>query len=114
MGTMIYILPILERFETWITYLQNASTPTISLVLYIMEDLIQIADDLAAKADAAGNREAEMVLSRVQAELVADFADDLNDDYLKLAQLLDRPHTDHFLPILAVPDRNGRAPVPVP
>ena len=46
MGTMIYILPILERFETWITYLQNASTPTMSLVLYIMEDLIQIADDL--------------------------------------------------------------------
>ena len=101
MGTMIYILPILERFETWITYLQNASTPTMSLVLYIMEDLIQIADDLAAKADAAGNREAEMVLSRVHAELVEDFAEDLNDDYLKLAQLLDPRVADRTKPYTA-------------
>lgn len=89
MEIMKYILPMLERFETWITYLQNASTPTMSLVLYIMQDLIQVSDDLAMKADAAGNQVAEMVLSRMHAELSEDFKDDLVDDYLSLAQLLD-------------------------
>jgi hypothetical protein len=69
MEIMKYILPMLERFETWITYLQNASTPTMSLVLYIMQDLIQVSDDLAMKADAAGNVVAEIVLSRMHVKL---------------------------------------------
>ena len=113
MDIMVYILPMLERFETWITYLQNSSAPTLSLVLYIMEDLIQISDDLAVKADAAGNIDAEKVLSRIQAELKDDFKDDLVDDYLKLAQLLDprvcnrtRPYTaaeiDRLLQLLLI------------
>jgi hypothetical protein len=93
--------------------LQNSSAPTLSLVLYIMEDLIQISDDLAVKADAAGNIHAEKVLSRIQAELKDEFKDDLVDDYLKIAQLLDprvcnrtRPYTpaeiDRLLQLLLI------------
>lgn len=44
--------------------MQNASTTTISLVLYTMEDFIQVSDDLAEKANSAGNASAEIVLSR--------------------------------------------------
>ena len=89
MTPMELILPMLVRVHTWIVYLQNAVTPTISLVLYIMEDLIQVSDDLAESADRAGSEEAEMVLSRIQAELKADFEGDLTYDYFKLAQLFD-------------------------
>ena len=53
-----------------------------------MEDLIQVCDDLGTKADEADNRGAEQVLSRILAELQDDFKDDLVDDYLRLAQLL--------------------------
>ena len=67
MDIFAYTLPMLERFETWITYLQNATTPTISLVLYIMEDLIQVCDNCATKADTDGITEAEKVLSRILA-----------------------------------------------
>jgi hypothetical protein len=78
-----------------------------------MKDLIQISDDLAVKADAAGNIHAEKVLSRIQAELKDDFKDDLVDDYLKRAQLLDprvcnrtRPYTpaeiDRLLQLLLI------------
>ena len=54
-----------------------------------MEDLMKVSDDLAEKADRAGNETAEKVLSRIQVELSEDFKEDLVDDYLRLAQLLD-------------------------
>lgn len=54
-----------------------------------MEDLTQVSDDLAESADRAGSEEAEMVLSRIQAELKANFEGDLTYDYFKLAQLFD-------------------------
>ena len=55
----------------------------------MMEDLMKVSDDLAEKADRAGNEAAEKVLSRIQVELSEDFKEDLVDDYLRLAQLLD-------------------------
>jgi hypothetical protein len=57
--------------------------------LFAIDDLIAVCDDLANAADADGFQEAEIVLSRIQAELKADFELDLRDDYLKLAQLFD-------------------------
>ena len=87
METIVYIPPMLE---TWIIYLQNSSTPTISLVLsYMMEDLIKVSDDLEDKADRTGNAAAEKLLSRIQVELSEDFKEDLVDDFLRLAHLLD-------------------------
>ena len=84
-----YVIPIIERVQTWVTYLQNSTTPTISLLLYIMNDLVFVCDDLANKADLEGNQDAEIILSRILAELRAEFSHDFDDDYLKLAQLLD-------------------------
>jgi len=57
--------------------------------LFAIDDLIAVCDDLANAADENGSEEAEIVLSRIQAELKADFEHDLRDDYLKLAQLFD-------------------------
>ena len=44
---------------------------------------------MANKADLEGNQDAEIILSRILAELRAEFSHDFDDDYLKLAQLLD-------------------------
>ena len=82
-------LPIFKRFHRWIVYFQNSTTPTIGLLLFAIDDLIAVCEDLANAADANGFEEAEIVLSRIQAELNADFELDLRDDYLKLAQLFD-------------------------
>jgi hypothetical protein len=57
--------------------------------LFAIDDLIAVCDDLANAADEQQFEEAEIVLSRIQAELNADFEHDLQDDYLKLAQLFD-------------------------
>ena len=51
--------------------------------------MIAVCDDLANAADEQQFEEAEIILSRIQAELNADFEHDLQDDYLKLAQLFD-------------------------
>jgi len=82
-------LPIFKRFHRWIVYFQTSTTPTIGLLLFAIDDLIAVCDDLANAADAEGFEEAEIILSRIQAELSADFDLDLKDDYLKLAQLFD-------------------------
>jgi hypothetical protein len=82
-------MPIFKRFHRWIVYFQNSTTPTIGLLLFAIDDLIAVCNDLANAADAENFEEAEIVLSRIQAELNADFDFDLKDDYLKLAQLFD-------------------------
>ena len=40
------VIPIITRVQTWINYLQNTRSPTVSLLIYIMEDLIAVCDDL--------------------------------------------------------------------
>jgi len=69
-----------------------------------MNDLIVVCDNLANKADSEGNQDAEITLSRILAELKAEFHDDLDDDYLKLAQLFD-PRVCHCTESQAEVDR---------
>ena len=114
---MKLVAPIIERIQTWVTYLQNSTAPTISLLLYIMSDLVFVCDNLGDKADSEGNQDAEIILSRVLAELRAEFSRDFEDDYLKLAQLLD-PRVCHRAGSMAEVDRllalavNAYAPEP--
>ena len=98
------VIPIITRVQTWITYLQNTRSPTVSLLLYIMEDLIAVCDDLANEADNNGHHQAEIILSRMLAEFRAEFQEDLADDYLKLAQLFD-PRVCHRTLSVAEVDR---------
>ena len=83
------VILILECFQAWIVYPQNSRAPTVSLLLYIIEDLIGVCDHLADQASDAGEADSEIILSRLLAELKTEFEYDLNDDYLKMAQLFD-------------------------
>ena len=98
------VIPIITRVQTWINYLQNTRSPTVSLLIYIMEDLIAVYDDLANEADNNGHHQAEIILSRMLAEFRAEFQEDLADDYLKLAQLFD-PRVCHRTLSVAEVDR---------
>lgn len=98
------VIPIITRVQTWINYLQNTRSPTVSLLIYIMEDLIAVCDDLANEADNNGHHQAEIILSRMLAEFRAEFQEDLADDYLKLAQLFD-PRVCHRTLSVAEVDR---------
>ena len=48
-------------------YFKTSTTPTIGLLLFAIDDLIAVCDDLANAADADGFEDAEIVLSRIQA-----------------------------------------------
>ena len=66
---MKIVVPMIERIQTWVTYLQNSTSPSVPLLLYIMDDLIFICDDFANRADADKNQDTEIILSRALAEL---------------------------------------------
>jgi len=83
------IAPLLDRFQYWIVYFQTTAAPTVSLILYLIDDLRSVADSLADKSDREGNVEAEAILSRFLAQIEEEFQFDAEDDYLRLAQLLD-------------------------
>ena len=89
LGVVNLVSPLLERYSEWIVYFQNTVSPTISLMLYMIDDIDRIADNLANKSDQLGHEEAECILSRFLAEQNAEFVDDKDNDYLKLAQLFD-------------------------
>ena len=98
MTVMKHVLPMLSRFQYWITFLQTTVTPTMSLILYIIKDIKKINEDLANAAsaradeegsDAEANADAEIILSRIQVEFDSEFVAEESNDYLRLAQLLD-------------------------
>ena len=74
MTTMELILPVLERGHTWIVYLQNAVTPTISLVLYIIEDLIQVSEKLAESAASASFSDTKFFLILLQPQRMREYS----------------------------------------
>jgi hypothetical protein len=55
----------------------------------MIEDLFKIADGVGNSVDAKGDAKLEAIASKFLAELQNEFSDDLNSDYLKLAQLGD-------------------------
>jgi hypothetical protein len=83
------ISPLLDRFQYWIVYFQTTAAPTVSLILYLIDDLKSVADSLGDKNDRDGNIEAGSILSRFLAQIEEEFIFDVDDDYLRLAQLLD-------------------------
>jgi hypothetical protein len=86
---LLLLLPIIYRIAMWITLLQSNKYPSISLVIYMIEDLIKIADGVGNSVDAKGDEKLEAIASKFLAELENEFSEDLNSDYLKLAQLGD-------------------------
>ena len=46
---------LLDRFQCWIVYFQTSAAPTVSSVLYLIDDLKSIADKLAERSDAEDN-----------------------------------------------------------
>ena len=78
-----------DRFQHWIIYFQTTAALNVSLILYLIGDLKSVADKLAERSDAENNVEAEAILSRFLAQIEEEFEADENDDYLRLAQLLD-------------------------
>jgi hypothetical protein len=64
------------------------------LMLYVIADLRLTADNIGDAADRDGNTVVESLASRWVAEIDAEFKDDLENDYLKLAQLFD-PRVSH-------------------
>jgi hypothetical protein len=83
------LLPIISRFALWITLFQTSQYPSISLVLYMIDDLLAVANSIGDYVDNIGDEVLEGIASRFVAEIEAEFANDINSDYLKLAQLLD-------------------------
>ena len=57
--------------------------------MYLIDGLKSVADYLADKSDSEDNAEAEAILSRFLAQIEEEFRADEDDDYLRLAQLLD-------------------------
>ena len=43
-------MPIFKRFHRWIVYFQTSTTPTIGLLLFAIDDLIAVCDDLGRRA----------------------------------------------------------------
>jgi len=43
------VIPIITRVQTWINYLQNTRSPTVSLLIYIMKTLLQFVMTLLMK-----------------------------------------------------------------
>ena len=50
MEVMQYVLPMLSRVQYWMTFLQTTTTPTMSLTIYIVKDLLKVGENLADKA----------------------------------------------------------------
>jgi hypothetical protein len=67
------ISPLLDRFQYWIVYFQTTAAPTVSLILYLIDDLKSVADSLADEGNEDGNVEAETILSRVLAQIEKEF-----------------------------------------
>ena len=88
-----YILPLLERFHDRVTYFQTSAAPTVSPLLYLIGDLLKVADTLADKSDKVQNEIGEAIMSRVLAQIESEFEDDLGNDYLKV-QLFDSRVSD--------------------
>ena len=42
---MKIVVSMIERIQTWVTYIQNSTSPSVSLLLYIMNDLIVVCDE---------------------------------------------------------------------
>jgi hypothetical protein len=96
-----YVLPVLARFHLWVVYFQGTLQPTISLILYMIDDLERIIDGQAdvASRDAdnetydedvkEASQEAEKIISKILAEFQAEFLHDRTYDYYHLAQMLD-------------------------
>ena len=59
------------------------------MILYLIEDLKSVAENVAERSDAENNVEAEAILGMFLARIEEEFKADENDDYLRLAQLLD-------------------------
>lgn len=91
------ILLILLRIMQWIKIYQCKSIPTLSLVLYSIRDLTAVADLIGELSDNAEDQTAEIIASRFVAELKQEFENDLDSDYLKLAELLDPRVTEGYI-----------------
>ena len=63
------IAHLLDRFQYWIVYFQTTAAPTVSLILYLIDDLKSVANSLVDKSDREGNVEAEAILSRFLAQI---------------------------------------------
>ncbi len=83
------ITPIFRRISRWLLIFQTRGTITQSLILKCADDLISFSNLIGDMCDAEGNEIGESIASRFMAQIETEFANDFDNDFLKLLQLFD-------------------------